>query len=410
VCAKGPYEGLRSFQVGTLNNKGQFTFNMFGNGAERMYVWDGTKVVTVTDESFKLPDGSTFSMGNVYSPHGLNEAGKIAFTPDVVGGSGAHYVVEYDLATGTYTELAKPGLPAPGGGEFVDLTGQVGPSHRMLARINNKDQVVFNLAVMGADGNPHNAIFMYDPSASPKLSAIMRPGTTTVDGIALDHAWAPDINDQGQVIFVAAAEGSEQYGVYLWDKGSIRAIAAPGQKIGDLVIDQTGYARIANSGDIVLIAQFGADHPILGEGVTADTAVLLYTAADQKLQILLKPGDKLPGDRVFDGVEADRQPVGINSRGQVAITAVDAEGQGGVYLWQNGALDTLTRLGETITGVGTVTGISRRTPDATGAAWSGRHLAINENGDVAFTAQIDGIACFILATAPKTEPVPSAGG
>jgi hypothetical protein len=407
VCAKGEFDGHRSFQVGELNNKGQFTFNMVGTG-ERLYVWDGSKVVKVTDETFKAPDGAAFSTGNVYSPHGLNDAGKVAFVGDVVDGTGVHYILVYDLATVQYTLVARPELPAPGGDEYVDLEAALGASHRILARINNQNQVVWNLAVPGADGEPHNSIFMYD-LATQQATAILRPGTLAPDGKAFDHAWTPDINDQGQVTFVASTEGSEQFGVYLWDKGTITAIAAPGTKIGDLTIDQTSYARIANNGDVVLIAQFGEGHTPLGEGMTADTAVLLYTAADKKLQALLKPGDPLLDGQVFQGIEADRAPVDINSRGQVAITAVNEEDQGGVYLWQNGQLQSLARYDETLTGIGKVTGLSRRTADAAGAAWSGRHLSLNENGDVAFTAQIDGISCFILATAPRPETPPAAG-
>src|SRR5207249_1669280 len=123
VCAKGPYDGFTLFQGGDLNNKGQFTFNMVysgGDGGERIHAWDGTKVVQISGNDKALPDGATWNTGNVWTPHGINDLGHVVFTGDVTDGTGPHYVLEYDLATGAYTILARPTDPAPGGGNYAN--------------------------------------------------------------------------------------------------------------------------------------------------------------------------------------------------------------------------------------------------------------------------------------------------
>jgi hypothetical protein len=407
ICAKDALEGANLFQVGDLNNKGQFTVNMATNGEERIYLWDGTKVVPLSDTSINTPDGRPFSVGNVWSPHGINDAGVVAWVADVDGGD--HIVLTYDAASGKYALIAKPGQPAPGGGEFLNGGTKHGPSHRQAADINNKGQVVWNQPVAGADGEPHNAIFMFDP-ATQQPTAIMRPGTTAPGGGAFDQAWVPQINEKSQVAFIASKEGSEQYGLYLWDAGTITPIAAPGDKIGEDVVDQAGYPRLAENGDIVFVTHFGEGHTAFSEGTTDETNVVLYTAADKKLQTLLKPGDALPDGKKFHGVELNRRPVALNSQGQVVVMAIrEEDSRGGMYLWQSGNLQLLTGYGETIPGVGKVTGMGKSTEDATGGTWDGYHTAINENGDIAFSAQVDGIPCFVLATAPKAEPAPAAG-
>ena len=125
----------------------------------------------------------------------------------------------------------------------------------------------------------------------------------------------------------------------------------------------------------------------------------------------MKPEDPLPDGMTFKGVELNRRAVAVNSSGQVLIMAVRTEDdRGALYLYDEGQLNLITRFGDTITGVGEVTGMGKTTPDAAGGTWDGYHVAINDRGDIAFTAQIDGIGCFILGTAPTPDTPPPAAG
>jgi hypothetical protein len=401
VRITGAYEGRNIPQVGDLNNKGQFTFNL--GGPEHIHVWDGTQVLVLSGPSIEVPGQGPFTEGNVWSPHGINDNGVVTWIGDFENGN--HVVLTYDLNTKQYTVIAAPGSPAPGGGEYLNAVS-AGPSHRQQSDINNKGQVAFNAQVAGADGEPRHAIFMYDP-ATKETVAIVRPGAAAPGGGAFDHAWTPQINNLSQVTFVANLEGSTQYGVYRWEAGNFTAIAVPGQKVGEDTIDQTGYARLADNGDISFVAHFGEGHSHFSEGTTDETNLLLYTAADQKLQVLLKPGDKLPDGKTFKGVELNRRAASVNSKGQVAVLAVrEEDGRAGLYLWQNGTWQLVAGYGDTIPGVGEVTGMGKTTPDKEGNTWDGYHMAINDNGDIAFTAQIDGVGAFLLAKAPAPAPAP----
>lgn len=398
VKATGDYEGTTLMQVGDLNNKGQFTVNFILDG-EKMYAWDGTALRKLSDVGVALPDGSSFVTGNVWSPHALNDNGVVAWIGDVENGSGAHYVVTYDIASGKYNIVAKPGDPADGGGEYGDGGG--GPGGRMVTDINNLGQVVFNIAVPDADGEPHGGTFMYDP-ATQKTIAIARPGTI-VDGKAITDTYYPNIADNGQVSFSANVDGADEFGIYVWDKGTITAVAAPGTQVGDVTISAARWARMAGNGDIVFVGDTG--DPQAGNAEVAEgTGVFLYTAADKKLTTVLKPGDALPGGGTFLGVESNRRPVGVNSKGQVLIVGIRDDELGGAYLWQAGKLDSLVLTGDNVPGVGTVTALGN---DVNG--WDGYHSAINDNGDVLVPAQIDGVGAYLLATAPKPEPEPTAG-
>src|SRR4029077_6207174 len=127
------------FQQGTLNTKGQFAFDMINSAdsAERIFVWDGKQVIMLSDSSIKLPDGSAFSTGNVWTPFGLNDNGTVAWIADTDGSvAGVKYVVTYDLTTKKYSIIARPGdpAPAPGGAKFGDDVN-FGATDRMLADI-----------------------------------------------------------------------------------------------------------------------------------------------------------------------------------------------------------------------------------------------------------------------------------
>jgi hypothetical protein len=80
-------------------------------------------------------------------------------------------------------------------------------------------------------------------------------------------------------------------------------------------------------------------------------------------------------------------------------------------MWKDGQISSLILQGETIEGAGTVESLNRDQ-----AEMSGYMIAINDPGDVAFSAFVDGQECFFLAKAPAppadTPPAdtpPSAG-
>jgi len=397
VKAAGEYDGAGALQMGDVNNKGQFCMD-FSLGGEREYVWDGTKLIMLTDENVTMSDGATFAVGNVWSPTGMNDNGKVVWTADMTDGSGSHYILVYDLATKKYTIAAKPGDPAPGGGTFGE-SGIVYAA-RMLADINNKDQVVWNVAVTGADGSDYDGVFMND-LLQQKTTAIARNGMKTTDGKTITNAWWPDTNDLSQVVFGANVDGSDAYGVYLWDNGNISPIIPAGSTIDGVTIGSARWARIANNSDIVAVVDTSGDQGPGGEG-TDDTGVVFYSAADKSLHLIVKPGDALPGGSTWQGVEPSRRTVGVTSNGQAFMIGVRADGGDGIYMWQGGKLQVLILGNSTVPGLGKVDGVSKGVGGV-----SGYHFGVSDNGHVAFAAVAEGIEGYVLATPPA--PAPAAG-
>lgn len=248
VKASGALDGASALQMGDVNNSGQFCMDFSFDGGEKEYVWDGKQLTKLSDDDIKVPDGASFSASNVWSPTGINDKGHVAWTANMTDGAGAHYIMMYDVATKQYTVVAKPGQPAPGGGTFGE--NGAGPSDRMLTDINNLDQVVWNVAVAGADGNDHDGIFMND-LPQKQVTAIARNGMKTTDGKTIAEAWWADVNDLSQVSFTANVEGGDAFGVYMWDKGNISPIVPAGSKVDGVTIGSARWSRIANNGDIV---------------------------------------------------------------------------------------------------------------------------------------------------------------
>ena len=140
-----------TLQMGNVNNKGQFCmdFSSSNQNGEREYLWDGTKLIKVADETKPLPDGAIMGGSNTWSPTGLNNNGVVAWVVDPSDNStGGHYVVAFDSAAGTYTIVERPGDPAPGGGTYEDGPATVS---RMLADINDQGQVAFENGRPGGD-------------------------------------------------------------------------------------------------------------------------------------------------------------------------------------------------------------------------------------------------------------------
>jgi hypothetical protein len=393
VVASTETHGGAQFQIGDLNNNGQFDFNIVGatkdnpGGGEAHYVYDGTNVVLVHPSSAKLPDGSTPTAGNMWTPMGINDQGHIVYVADTDGSP--HAIVMYDIATKQYTIISKNDTVVEGGtltSAGVSLEG------RMVADINNKDQVVWSEGLTPADGSDAtDAVFMYDPTTK-KITTIARKGTALPGGKQVMQALFPNINELGEIVFMANTADDENYGVYQWANGNITAIATPGTKVGDVTLAQAKLPRNAD-GYVVfrgeLVSSGGA------APVADDTGYFLYTTATGQITKIVAPGDALPGGK-FVATEGNRRAIGVNKNGQVVFKATMENEAQGIFLWKGGTITKLITSGETLESSFKVDGIVQGLGGQTGY-----HLAINDFGDVAFTAVSGDTHAAILATAPR---------
>jgi hypothetical protein len=376
------------FEAGELNSSGQFAFLAEPGGAEKIFLWDGTTARQIGGPSLKTPDGGV-PTGNVYSPPSINDAGKVVLGQTVeLDGERSEYILLYDAKTDMSTILAKKEMPAPGGGTFS--YGGVAVPTRVFGDINNLDEVVFSNGVVPADGgDAHDAVFL---SARGQSSVIAREGTTLPDGGRVLNAWWPRINEAGQVSFVANTAQNENYGVYLWDKGTITTIVKPDADVAGVKVAQAKWAVIGNGGDIVFVGEVGvADGG--ADIATQNTGVFLFSKG--KLITVAKPGDPLPGGGTLRAIEHRRGPVQVNKDGAVVFVAEISDTEGGAFAYRNGKLEVIARTGATLEGVGQVGPMVKDV-----AGFSGYNIGLNDNGQVVFPATIDGTQCLILAS-PK---------
>jgi len=388
--ATGQFADYNLFQMGDVNNKGQVTWNMVGGGGEMQYIYDPELGVRlISPDSVKLSDGSSFSTGNVWSPQGINNNGVVAWIPDIVDGTGAHYCVTYTIATGAYEIIARAGTAAPGGGTLGD--DGAAPSGRMLADINDAGVVVWN---QGVDGT--GAVFKYDP-ATKQSTAVARSGMKTTDGKTITNAWWPDINNLGQITFCASVDGSESYGIYMSDGGTtITPIVPAGAKIDGVTIGSARWARNNNRGDIVCVVDTAGDQGGNGEA-SDDTGVAVYTAADKSLRLILKPGTDLPGGGKYVGQEPRRRTVGITDSGMVVSVCIRDDQGGAVVAWDatNGLRSVLRSGDKVLESNSVVTAVGR---DVNG--WDGYLIGVSGDGHIAFSAQLDGVGQYLLFSPP----------
>jgi hypothetical protein len=402
ISTSGPYGLTNQFQAGDVNNKGQFCGDPAGDTGEREFAWDGTKVIKITDADvpIKTPDGATITNG-IWSPQGINNNGIVAWIADVSEGTGPHYVMAYDLATSQYTIVARPGDKTPEGTTYPDANG-LPAGGRMVADINDLDQVFWTTGKTAADGTDYCAIYMYDLKAK-KGQLVAAAGMKTTDGKTISSAYWPDTNNSSQCTFTGSVDGGTSYGTYMVDlKGTITPIIPAGSTIDGAKIGSVRWARLNNNGDVVATADFnGADQGPAYQGGD-DTGVVMYRASDKSLHVVVKPGDKIPGG-TYHAQEGNRRTQGITDKGEVFFlgtleeSAPDGTRLDGVYRWDptTNKIDALVLGNTTVAGLGKVGGVTTGNGGNTGY-----HMGCSGDGHLVFSAVVDGAEGYVLATPP----------
>jgi hypothetical protein len=80
--------GGHQFQIGDLNNKDQFSWNIVGpekdsgGGGEVTYFWDGSTITRIQPSDTKLSDGAALISGNMWTPQSVNDLGHVAYVAD----------------------------------------------------------------------------------------------------------------------------------------------------------------------------------------------------------------------------------------------------------------------------------------------------------------------------------------
>ena len=163
------------------------------------------------------------------------------------------------------------------------------------------------------------------------------PIPATAGGGVLDYAFGPIVNDSGRVAFVGAVQNTtsppfqqDTQLVFLYSRGSLTAVASPGQPMpggGHLVTASAfeGQADLNNGGAVVFSA-------LLDTGEEG-----LYVYAHGSLSLVAKTGTVIPGVGTiaaldFFNLGEPSSFARINNRGQVAFGATLVGGGGALLL------------------------------------------------------------------------------
>jgi hypothetical protein len=375
------------FEVGTLNDSAvtAFVADVTDDGKEGAFLVgpDGKlQVIALTGQP--APNGGTYGT-LVYSPFQVNNTGNLLLTVDVDRGDGGTKAVYYfDKIANRWTPVLEKGMPAPAGGTFNG-------ADRFSALNDANTAAVTGDVTDSAAGPAGDGVFLW---SGGKLTTVARPGTKVDSGV-LTRAWRPTLSPNAIVAFEGTTtdspDSSTPYSAYIAKDGVITELATPNTPVP---ASTDNFAALrgphANSqGDVVMLGQVGTNW-----------GVFLYTAADKKLQAIVKPGDTLPGGGTLTTVENYRHAVDINDDGAILFGAQLDTGDG-IYLYQNGKISLVAKTGQDLKSVGTAANLAND-------GFPSFHLALNSKGQITFpVVTTDGKTQLVLAT--PAAPAPAAG-
>jgi hypothetical protein len=251
-----------------------------------------------------------------------------------------------------------------------------------------------------------------DAGKGGEISSLVSPGDQAPGGGSFDFVQNPWINDRGDVAFGAHVAGEECVGI-----GS-----------GALICGESVYVMKAATGEIRSIAHQGDPAPGGGTYRIAFGPVLndrreiafigdltpppnvaqslgLFLHSGNNTIPIARPGDPLPGGGNLLTAGFYVSTYDLNNRGDVSFTAtLDTKTNGaadtGLYVWSRGSLHLVARTGTVIPGVGTIVGL---VPPALVGARAYIGGAMNERGQLVFTATVDNGSGVLLVATPSWE-------
>jgi hypothetical protein len=365
------------FQIGhgiTLNSEGQVAFVtdlrhdgfLQGYGA---YLADQAGVQTIARVNEPAPGAN----GNFYSFYdfvALNSTSQVfqANLRDSLNGANDDTGI-FQVSGAGLKQVVRAGAPPPQGGIFRSFQG-------VPARVNQAGQVAFK-----ASTTSHaSAVFLSTGGTLKELAFAGQPLPEGGGTFSLFNDVA--LNDKGQVAFSCLLVSTSFSGIYLADGNSVTALVKGGQALPDdngniLILNSTAPA-LNNKGEIAFVATL--------TGTTDGNAdnLALCRADKNGLTQLARKGEFVPGGngRFLDFGPGQSQAV-INSTSAVAFLA-DITGSSG------GIADNIAICLANGTNLIQVARKGQPVPDGNGTFASFGLPALNNRGQIAFTAKLTG--------------------
>jgi len=423
-----------SFTSQVINHTGQIAFvGRLSSGKQGVFLaTPGGQISKIIERGDIFPDGSIFSgvTGNL----SINDAGDVAFaggTNGLVSDAGIF------LYSGGNLNVVLPEftpIPSLGG---IQLLPQ-------FVSINNAGQIAFTSQIIGVTSE--SGVFVF---AGGNATQIMTPGQSSPDGDIFTGAFSVQINNSGQVGFLAR-ELQHNDGLFLSANGATSRLAGQGDTVARqpklespfafglsnreeaLVFDNTfpggiGLFSVTPSGGphhVVLDAHVGEsigndgvmDDIIENFAINGQGQVLFNTDFSSGISSLVRKSGNTLTELVrasFTGIGGDAAPSGgtfiglaissINNLGQVAFSGFDTI-QSGIYVVSNGQISLA---------------IDPNTPIPNGSdTFEALSLnSINDKGEIAFMALpfFDPFQMLVLSNGQFTpivrdgDPAPGGG-
>ncbi len=262
-----------------------------------------------------------------------------------------------------------------------DPAGDTPLASRGLALIagplNDRAQLLIDAGTL--DGTHPDTLLQYDSGQFLPILVVGRDGPV--------GKWPKDVflvgplssmNQSGNIVFAVRSQSTSASGTFLWSRETqvATAVALKGMPAGpSLTFSQAygGIPAINNRDEIALVAT--VQNPSGPTQGVSGPALFLRTP-DGQLQPVLLPGQELPGG-VKVHSDSDLLP-SLTDAGLIAFLArPQGEKQNSAYLWEQGALTPVLRVGAAAPGGGQITSVS------------GVFLN-NANRNVLVTASVDG--------------------
>lgn len=273
--------------------------------------------------------GGTFSLGAFFNPANINSSNRIAFFSQVDGslrnqgifvadaGGVSAIAVGCGGGGGSGVPGSGCGDPSPLGGTFSGMFGGT----VFAPDINDQNDVLFVSDVNG--GSSSRGLFLYR-AAMNQIVKIAAVGDPSPIGGTFGAVGPGSMNNNGRVVFLASPVGTTNSNIFMWNNGVVTNVAkvgdpAPGGGTFSLLgTEAFGFADGTNipTGPVPDINDAGQiTFRAIVSGGITERGLIVSSAGVH--QFYIKSGDATPAG----GAYFDFQAACINASGQIAFFA-----------------------------------------------------------------------------------------
>jgi hypothetical protein len=340
-----------TFEVGPLNEQGQLCFTADDpTGEKQLIQYADGRFTLLAGAGKQGPAGPWPNNLWFYAPVSMNRSGSVLFSGLLTRyrdrGGGATFL--WEAATRQLSPVMLPGMPSVPGQSFEWAAGST-------PALNNQGDSALVANVRNAAGQQYAGVFFRGRDGH--LQPVALPDQALPDGGTIRHAWLPSLNDAGIVALLVRRQGEEWDYPYVWEAGTLRALPVGKVPVppGALFFGFTSVWLNNQNRNALLAVHF---HTL------SSPSIALYLLAGGQLLPVAVPGQAMPGGGRLDSLQEWGVSV-ANEQGQHALLARLRDGKTAAYLMEpNGHLTLILKSGETtnlgrITQVGTGEGESR---------------------------------------------------